>query len=643
VLGSGARGPVLLVRQQGRDTGRIRWSALKQSVQEEVRALRALAQCRNIVKLEEYFTNPGINEVWVRLEWLDGGSLRSFLRGLRPSKPSEDAARFLLGEVLEGLQEIHRHGWMHRDIKAENIGLTKPDVASDGRFECSVKLLDFDTATPTLGSGGKLTEVIGTVENMAPEVYAGSYDEKADLWSYGIVLFEVLCGYRPFNDPSIDQIEEMIKNWQRYLVIPSDASENAASFLRSLLTSAKERLSASQAARHPWQRGARDSMNMSLAAAALSDVLQKEKDARDTTSFNSRMSCVSSGISLAPPRSPGRHHRGSLPASLPQKTASPMKAMRRASEFTRSTPELDDDNEEVESLSRIRRSLSEWNAPSIGRVYGEMHLESRIDAFCSASDRRSKFRHREATVSEASADSSKHAGNQRGNRVRDSPPQQSVDDWCIVDAPEDLDVGPSSDEDYSEYLRRVRERTQEVVRAANLAAAAAPPPRLSAVFPIPSQNQSSPSSHSNPRRSSDTSTERYEEPETPTGNESPLAHLKGAQQKMKDLLSRLSNASSSGAEAVSSRARGSNSTSPRSHQAPTTPVSRLAPLNRSPDSNQPESEPTPSPKEVAERTASPEAWLAQQRRRTEKLLGRLRLASEGVERDESGSAVPVWV
>jgi hypothetical protein len=174
-------------------------------------------------------------------------------------------------------------------------------------------------------------------------------------------------------------------------------------------------------------------------------------------------------------------------------------------------------------------------------------------------------------------------------------------------------------------------------------AAAAPPPRLSAVFPIPSQNQSSPSSHSNPRRSSDTSTERYEEPETPTGNESPLAHLKGAQQKMKDLLSRLSNASSSGAEAVSSRARGSNSTSPRSHQAPTTPVSRLAPLNRSPDSNQPESEPTPSPKEVAERTASPEAWLAQQRRRTEKLLGRLRLASEGVERDESGSAVPVWV
>lgn len=633
VLGSGARGPVLLVRQQARDTGRIRYSALKQSVHAEVRALRALGQCRNVMKLEEYFTNPGINEVWVRLEWLEGGSLRGFLRGLRPSNCSEDAARFLLGEVLEGLQEIHRQGWMHRDIKAENIGLSKPDLGSDGRHDLSVKLLDFDTATPIPGSGGKLTEIIGTVENMAPEVYAASYDEKADLWSFGVVLFEVLFGYRPFNDPSIDQIEEMIKNWQRYLMIPSDASENAAGFLRGLLASPKDRLTASEALRHPWQRRSRDPMNVGLAAAALSDVLEKEKEAKSATAFNSRIGCLSSATSLAPPQSTDR--RGSLPSCLPRKASSPAKAIRRATEFVRSGT-FDGDNE-VESLSRIRRSLSEWNAPSIGSVYGNQPFygntnpmsRSRIDAFPFGNEGRPAMRHTEVSYSEECLE----PGSSTGSSASTSPEDQNEE-------------GPAAGEDYSEYLRRVRARTQEVVRAATLAAATPqtpPPRRVSMDIPVKSQSLSARHGLADLRRASASSAESYEESETPITCESPLAHLKDAQQKMKDLLSRLS-ASSSGVEAANSRATASSAASPQASQAPSTPVSRLAPVTRSPDSIQPESEPTPTPKEFTETSASPEAWLAQQRRRTEKLLGRLRLASEGFERDfETGSSTPVWV
>tara|TARA_B100000768_G_C11115451_1_gene305173 strand:+ start:407 stop:745 length:339 start_codon:yes stop_codon:yes gene_type:complete len=94
-----------------------------------------------------------------------------------------------------------------------------------------VKLLDFDIAVPLPGNGNMLTDVVGTVENMAPEVFGGCYDERADSWSVGIVAYEMLFGYRPFNDASTDRIQEMVQNWQRYLCIPSDSSKDASSFL----------------------------------------------------------------------------------------------------------------------------------------------------------------------------------------------------------------------------------------------------------------------------------------------------------------------------------------------------------------------------------------------------------------------------
>jgi len=268
VLGTGARGPVRLVHRNGSKSRRLcsarrsaqQRFALKQSTLGEVEALQELRSCKHVITLVEHMIDANVSEdasVWARLEWLRGGCLRSFMRDSRNSSRGgvpEDMAQFLAGEVLTGLCELHERSWMHRDVKAENIGLCIP--YTDPRIQprsCTVKLLDFDCAV-FVHPGEKLTEVIGTVENMAPEVFQGSYDKLADCWSLGVVAFELLYSYRPFNDTSLDGIEEMITNWQCYLVLPFDAAPAPSSFIRRLLVGCESRMSSSIALDHDWMR-----------------------------------------------------------------------------------------------------------------------------------------------------------------------------------------------------------------------------------------------------------------------------------------------------------------------------------------------------------------------------------------------------
>mmetsp|Transcript_41867 Transcript_41867/g.76068 ORF Transcript_41867/g.76068 Transcript_41867/m.76068 type:complete len:557 (+) Transcript_41867:85-1755(+) len=244
VLGIGAGGPVKLVRLPGPRGDEIK-SVLKRSTATEVLALQALAQCRNIVQLEEHLLGTRDTEVWVRLEWLKGGSLREALRAAGGTL-TEDRACHVVAQVLYALRDIHKIGWMHRDVKAENIGVSTLPIGKS----TSVKLLDFDTAIQ-VPTGQSLHDVVGTVENMAPEVYEGSYNELADCWSLGIVAHEALFGYRPFNDCSIDRIEEMVRNWQQYLLLPS-GSQPIINLIGQLLRGREDRLSSEAAARHPW-------------------------------------------------------------------------------------------------------------------------------------------------------------------------------------------------------------------------------------------------------------------------------------------------------------------------------------------------------------------------------------------------------
>jgi calcium-dependent protein kinase len=94
--------------------------------------------------------------------------------------------------MLNAVNYIHCRGVVHRDLKPENILLDK-DTENP-----RVTIIDFSTGT-LIPAEGNLTQNIGTPYYMAPEVCLGSYDEKCDLWSLGVIIYILLCGYPPFN------------------------------------------------------------------------------------------------------------------------------------------------------------------------------------------------------------------------------------------------------------------------------------------------------------------------------------------------------------------------------------------------------------------------------------------------------------
>ena len=127
------------------------------------------------------------------MEYVPGASLRDVLRAAGRLDPQQAAD--VLGQVLLALDHAHRRGIVHRDLKPENIMLTP-----DGR----AKVADFGLARAYLDPATTRTlTVIGTPQYLAPEQVSGDVaDPRSDLYSLGIVAFELLVGEPPFTGPT---------------------------------------------------------------------------------------------------------------------------------------------------------------------------------------------------------------------------------------------------------------------------------------------------------------------------------------------------------------------------------------------------------------------------------------------------------
>src|SRR5512144_2648047 len=127
------------------------------------------------------------------LEYVDGPSLRRLLTEHGTLAPAE-AAR-LIAEVCDGLVALHAAGIWHRDVKPDNVLLQR---GSDGRWHA--KLGDFGLARMLRSSLTHTGAFTGTFEYAAPELAGGEpATAAADLYSTGIVLYELLCGVTPFH------------------------------------------------------------------------------------------------------------------------------------------------------------------------------------------------------------------------------------------------------------------------------------------------------------------------------------------------------------------------------------------------------------------------------------------------------------
>jgi serine/threonine-protein kinase len=216
------------------------------------------------------------------MEFVEGESLRARLRGGRLTV--EQSIDFAL-QIARALERAHAAGIVHRDVKPENVM-----IEASGRL----KLLDFGIAkvvTPISEStrtddAASTAEgrIVGTPEYMAPEQALGSaVDARADVFSLGIVLYEMLTGIRPFHrarpveaivaiardSPSDLRVERPdAPAWLRQLVARCLAKAPSARFQTSSdLAAALERR------RSPWSRSARRSMVMALPVAGIAVAL----------------------------------------------------------------------------------------------------------------------------------------------------------------------------------------------------------------------------------------------------------------------------------------------------------------------------------------------------------------------------------
>lgn len=141
--------------------------------------------------------------LYMVMEYLQGRTLKDVIR--LETRLGARRAVAIASQICRSLAEAHRHGVVHRDIKPSNVSL----VSVDGNPEF-VKVLDFGVAK-VLGVGEgdepeltQLGRIIGTPRYMSPEQISGSkLDGRADLYSLGVLLYEMLAGEVPFADPSL--------------------------------------------------------------------------------------------------------------------------------------------------------------------------------------------------------------------------------------------------------------------------------------------------------------------------------------------------------------------------------------------------------------------------------------------------------
>jgi len=255
-LGRGACGQVCTVRN--RDTNDLfamktvsvvdmgSWEDLRNEID-----MQKKLDHPNICKIIESFEDKKHGEVYIIMELCTGGSLVSRMKTHKHGYGEALAATFV-EKMLSATLYCHHHGVVHRDIKLDNM------IFGDDREEAELKLIDFGFAKAVTPGKEVMWDQLGTPSYMAPELWTERetpYDSSVDMWAIGVVTYMLLSGQRPFHDPDKREKARMIKHDplrfpDRYW---SHISQEARDFCTALMKKApKDRLSASEAVKHPW-------------------------------------------------------------------------------------------------------------------------------------------------------------------------------------------------------------------------------------------------------------------------------------------------------------------------------------------------------------------------------------------------------
>jgi len=180
---------------------RPEFTANADSVRRFIREAESAAKINHPHILPIYFVGEKAGLVYFAMPLVDGETLDARLR--REGQLAEAEVIRLGSEIADALAEAHTHGLVHRDIKPQNVMLQGPKKRA--------MVMDFGIAKAAAGSGEKLTGtgvIIGSPHYMSPEQAGGDpeIDKRSDIYSLGIVLWEMLAGEVPFDGPTTQGI-----------------------------------------------------------------------------------------------------------------------------------------------------------------------------------------------------------------------------------------------------------------------------------------------------------------------------------------------------------------------------------------------------------------------------------------------------
>ena len=198
----------------------------KREIEDSVNEIRIIASFESPFILGFYEAFCDKNRLCIVTEYAKLGDLQNFLRNrrIRNSPLSEEAIwRFFL-QILQGLTVLHSSGVVHRDLKSANVLMSAPDL---------LKIGDLGIAT-VLHSHQLARTQIGTPLYLAPEVWKRcAYDQKCDMWSLGVLLYEMMTFSFPFNGRNTDELARRVCTG--CYNIPTKYSLELTSILRRLL------------------------------------------------------------------------------------------------------------------------------------------------------------------------------------------------------------------------------------------------------------------------------------------------------------------------------------------------------------------------------------------------------------------------
>lgn len=223
------------------DKSMLSTEVIKAQFIQEVEILKLLDH-PNIVRAYEFFEDE--NKFYIVMEQCHGGEL--FDEIIKHQQFSEHQAAQIIRQVFSCIAYLHGIGVAHRDLKPENLLLEEKDDI------LNIKLIDFGVAVK-VGKNG-ITGFIGTPSYLAPEVIEGSYNEKCDVWSAGVIMYILLSGCPPFQNEVQEEMYNSIKDCD-YIIDGYEwdsISDDAKDLIKKILVPQKSRISAEKALKHRW-------------------------------------------------------------------------------------------------------------------------------------------------------------------------------------------------------------------------------------------------------------------------------------------------------------------------------------------------------------------------------------------------------